>query len=474
MLIFSQLIAEKYNAMKKITTFSVFLLCCFVAISQCPTTNIEMFSQEEIDNFSTNYPNCTTLTHELKIDGEFNTINNLNGLSEIINAQDIFIIETEITSLNGLHNIESISSLALWFNMGIQNLNGLSSLVGLGSLEVWINNSITSLEGLDSIQSINNVNLFSNTSLSDISQLNFLTSIGNLSISGNGLTNLNGLQNINDIEGDLIISNEQLHDFEELIDLQSIGGSLRLMENPEIENVSAFSNLESVDELYIVDNQNLINFSGFENLTTVTGTLRIGFNPGITNLSFVKNIISVGYLDIYENENLQTLQGIESIKYIEERLFIESNPNLTSIVALSYMEIPSDINEVVIINNESLQACGNDFICSIIDDESVSKYFVNNAQGCNSIIQVNGSCNLIGTDTFIDSPIIYPNPVSDFFTISMDENMKLINTQIYSALGMLIYETNKSNINLSSFKTGVYSIKIITDKGVFDRKIIKE
>ena len=84
------------------------------------------------------------------------------------------------------------------------------------------------------------------------------------------------------------------------------------------------------------------------------GELRIGFNSVITNLSHLKNIVSVDYLDIYENENLTTLQGIESIKYIEKRLFIDSNINLTSIKALKYLEFPSAIDEVIIINNTNL------------------------------------------------------------------------------------------------------------------------
>lgn len=460
--------------MKKITSLSLLLFFCFIGFSQCPTEYIGLLSQEEVDNFSANYPNCTELTHNLKVNGEFNSIDNLNGLSSITSAQDIYIINTDLSSFEGLHNLESIASLRLWANSNIHNLDGLSSLINADIFEFFVNNNLTSLNGIDNLQSLGSISFFANTSLEDISQLSFLTSIENMTIGGNGLTNLNGLQNLVNVNGDLNISNEQIQNFDELNNIQSINGSLYISDNSEIENVLAFMNLESVVDLYITNNQSLFNLSGLENLTTVSGTLRIGFNPEITNLSFVKNIISVGYLDIYENENLQTLQGIESIKHIEERLFIDSNPNLTTIEALGYMEIPSGINEVVIINNSSLEVCNNNFICSIIDDDNVSKYFVNNAEGCNSLEEVDESCALTFLDNYIDDPIIYPNPVSDYFTISMDENMNLISSQIYSTLGELILETKKSYISLSSFKTGVYRLKIITDKGVFDRNIIKE
>ena len=133
--------------MKKNILISIFLLLnIFIVFGQCPTTSIEFHTQEEIDNFSINFPNCTILTNELKIDGESGGITNLNGLSEITIAQDIFIIQTDITSFNGLNNIEYISSLALWGNSYIQDLSGLSSVEEIGSLEIWINSSISSLD----------------------------------------------------------------------------------------------------------------------------------------------------------------------------------------------------------------------------------------------------------------------------------------------------------------------------------------
>mgnify|MGYP000949771951 CR=1 FL=1 len=96
------------------------------------------------------------------------------------------------------------------------------------------------------------------------------------------------------------------------------------------------------------------------------------------------------------------------------------------------------------------------------------KYF--SILAISSALKLAGTLFSVGTDVVLfDSAM-----VSDVKIAQRDENMKLINTQIYSALGILVFETNKSNINLSSFKIGVYSIKIITDKGVFDRKIIKE
>jgi hypothetical protein len=467
--------------------FAFLISCLFlnfgIIFGQCPDYDLEFFTQEDIDNFSAVFPNCSVLTHELKINGEYNSITNLNGLSGIIQAQEIFIIQTEINSLFGLHNVQTIENFALWGHNNLQNLVGLSSLVEVGHFEIWFNSGITSLSGIDNLQSIRNVNIFLNQNLEDISQLSFLTSLaGGLTINGNNLNNFNGLQNLQFIEQDVSIAAEGVLDFSELNNLQSIGGSLFLQDIPDIQNFSGFINIESLVDLYIINCPNLDDFLGFENLTTVSGRLRIGFNPGITDLRFLKNIESVGYLDIYENENLETLQGIESIKSINTRIFIDRNPNLTSIEALNYLDIPTTFieltnhpDEVVIINNTSLSICNNDFICSIINDVNVSKGFFNNTEGCNTIEEVLESCSLnFDNNTIEDSIGIFPNPVSDVLTITMDVNINIIKTQIFSTLGLLVLESSNDKIDLSILNSGIYNAIIITNKGTVSRKVLKE
>ncbi|MFT4801938.1 MAG: hypothetical protein ACI93N_001713 [Flavobacteriaceae bacterium] len=458
-------------------TYQLLSLMLFLSVgitySQCPTFNIELNSQAEIDNFALTYPNCIQLTHELRIDGESGFINNLNGLSAIINAEDIFILKTQINNLSGLDNLIDVTSLTLWFNDNIQNLEGLSSLENIVRLEMFINNSLVDLSGMTSVQNLENISLFENDNLISLSHLGFITSINSFSIGGNAINSLSGLENLETVTGDFLVSNELLENFNDLANLQSIDGSLYITNNSNVLDISALDNIESLADLYIINCSNLQNFLGLENLTTVTGKLRIGFNPEITNLSFIKNIVSVGYLDIYENENLQTLQGIESIKHIEHRLFIESNPSLTTIEALNYMELPSSIDEIGIINNSSLEVCRNDFICSVIDDDDVTKYFVNNAQGCNSVEEVQESCDLSFTDIY-DLVDIYPNPASDDITITLDNSINLKNTLIYSTLGKMVFETQKNHIDISTYKAGVYYARIITDKGAVFRKIVKE
>ena len=461
--------------MKNVLIILIIFFIKSTSYGQCPSQFTILSTQEEIDDFSQNFPNCTDLAYDLRVDGTSNQITNLNGLSSIITSKNILILYTQIASLEGLNALESAEIFTLWGNQNINTLEGLGALNSMNSFQLYENNNLVGLDGMDSIQSINEIIFFENINLEDISSLSIITSLQSLILSGNTLTDLNGLQNLVTIENNLQISRENLLNINELSNIESIGGSLILTNNFYLQDISVFENIEILLDLYIVNCTSLISLKGLERLSTVMGELRIGFNSEITNLSHLKNIVSVDYLDIYENENLTTLQGIESIKYIEKRLFIDSNINLTSIKALKYLEFPSEIDEVIIINNTNLEICNNDFICAIADDPNVEKVFFNNATGCATIEEVEESCSLNFDDSSLDDLIImYPNPISDNVNLSIVDDVNFIKTQIYSTLGMLVFESTDKKMNLSMLDSGSYTAKLTTNKGVFFKKIIKE
>ena len=130
----------------------------------CLPEGITFTTQEEIDNFQTNYPGC----------------NEIEG--------DVFI--------------ESLSGAE------ITNLNGLSALTAIyGDTWIQFNDELTSLEGLNNLTSVGgNFKIFINENLESISALVNLNSIpGDLEIAYHKLANLSGLDNITFIDGNFRI-----------------------------------------------------------------------------------------------------------------------------------------------------------------------------------------------------------------------------------------------------------------------------
>ena len=59
-----------------------------------------------------------------------------------------------------------------------------------------------------------------------------------------------------------------------------------------------------------------------------------------------------------------------------------------------------------------------------------------------------------------NSIIVYPNPTSDYINISLNKNLESSYIEVYDSYGRLIYISKESKINLSSFKNGVYFIRV--------------
>jgi hypothetical protein len=80
--------------------------------------------------------------------------------------------------------------------------------------------------------------------------------------------------------------------------------------------------------------------------------------------------------------------------------------------------------------------------------------------------------SLSSTDYFLESAMIYPNPVQDFLYL---ENVSNLNSaKVYNNLGQLVLEANANKIDFSTLNSGVYFLQLSTDKEVISKKIIKK
>ena len=112
----------------------------------CLPDGITFTTQEEIDNFQTNYPYCTEIEGDVEINGD--EIQNLNGLDTV-------------TAIGGDLKINS--------NDALTSLSGLDSITSIGGeLRIVFNTSLTSLSGLENIEAatITDLSIFLNSNLS--------------------------------------------------------------------------------------------------------------------------------------------------------------------------------------------------------------------------------------------------------------------------------------------------------------------
>jgi hypothetical protein len=87
--------------------------------------------------------------------------------------------------------------------------------------------------------------------------------------------------------------------------------------------------------------------------------------------------------------------------------------------------------------------------------------------------------NIVGIDQVnIDNKDlkIFPNPSTDITTIQNNGNFKMKQVDMYNMVGQLIYSQSVDNsqrhtLSVSGFASGIYTIRIMTDKGSVTRKL---
>ena len=68
---------------------------------------------------------------------------------------------------------------------------------------------------------------------------------------------------------------------------------------------------------------------------------------------------------------------------------------------------------------------------------------------------------------------VYPNPVVNTLYIKSNENIRQI--EVMDLLGSVIAKENGvDNIDMSSYKTGIYLLRIHTEKGTVTKKVVKK
>ena len=116
---------------------------------------------------------------------------------------------------------------------------------------------------------------------------------------------------------------------------------------------------------------------------------------------------------------------------------------------------------------------GNLEILYTVGEVNLQEYHVNNlyiSEGFidNLILGTLGINDKFSSEYFIH---VYPNPVSEFIYIK--SNFPINNIEIYNILGSKVLETTSLKIDASNFQSGMYLIKINSEKGQETKRVIK-
>jgi hypothetical protein len=247
--------------------------------SSCPTGDVTLTTQAEVDAFVVQYPNCTEIDGNLRIAGNIGNLDSLSNITDVNGNLELIQAGNNINT-SGLQNITSIGGkLEVRFFGGITNLDFLQDLTSIGGLHIQ-NSSVNNIQGLANVSGA-------------------LTG-GILIESCPNLTSLNGLQNITSLNDRLVVGQIPL-----LTDLTGLNGLT------SVNNNSA----GTPESVWILMNNSLTSINGLENITSLNAS-----NLPDTSSGF----------SIFMNPNLNDINALSNVTNIVDRISIQNNPMLAN------------------------------------------------------------------------------------------------------------------------------------------------
>ncbi len=363
--------ASGCNSPPEIATSCGFTMPCL------PYGNYSFFNnQADIDNFKTNYQDCTILNGDVEISG--NDITNLYGLSDVTSIGHLVISENPLLiNLSGLNSLTSVTGLGGIYiedNPTLTSLEGLESLTSNGGqLVIESNDALTNLTGLENLAVIEKfLSIYRNANLSSLVGLDNVdtNSITHLYIENNNVLSTCAVTTICNylasphgfirIEGNAPGCNS-VEEVEEACESSCLPEGIFFTTQAQIDSFQTnYPGCIEIEGSVTIVGDDIENLHGLSSLTSIGGTLEIGNddegNPNLVNLSGLDSLKTIGnQLYVVSNESLNNLNGLNNLTHLIG-MEICNNPSLKNIIALSKLTFlgPSHI-----INNDSLtNLCG--------------------------------------------------------------------------------------------------------------------
>ncbi|KAA2217175.1 T9SS type B sorting domain-containing protein [Maribacter flavus] len=415
--------------------YLLILLLAFYKVlsSQCPTGDVNLFYQQDVVDFVTNYPTCDIINGNLFIGSEVTDISALTSITrvegsleiesskitDISNFDDLIYIggdlilrnNRELANIDGLNNLEIVGgNFSVYINqMGLISISGFGMLQNVnGSFSISHSPTLQSISGFENLETVghffsigHNDELISIPNFNALSTVGFSTGTGGLGIvdnrklleidgftalisiaenllisSNTQLRFLNGFQRLERVLGIELNRSEFLTEIPDFENLTSIGSSLQIT-NLGLTNLDSFNNVQVIGDLnpsggnlYISDNNYLESINGFANLTRLEGGLSVVSNQVLLEMDGFFGLTEVGYIIVSANEILPSLEGLQNIMTV----------NLDGGTAIG------------IGSNDSLNDCSA--LCNLFEFGSITGeiIFRSNPSNCSSEAEVREEC----------------------------------------------------------------------------------
>ncbi len=397
--------------MKKLILF-ISLVISIALSAQTYNGHITLLTQQDVDNFSINYPGINSVNGSLNI-GPFSgqsDITSLSAINNLVSVNTMFIQNTQLTQISGFNSLTYCYNITIQNNINLHDINGFNSLTNINQISISSNNVLTTLNCFQNVTTISSLYIAD----AQINSLNFpnAQTINDLNIyNTNNITNFNGLQSLTNVSGlsignnsnNIIFSNYNFFNnltslyIENCNNISNITGLnfasnvtyINIRNCAQLNDITPMNNIINAQSIDLNGLNSLQNLNGLSNLKTV-GNLSIAYLVGLTDISGLNSLITTNNFNIIAT-SLYSLSPLNILNTITGNLNIRYNNNLTSLIGLNH---PLSISgNLYIVSNPNLSNCAAQAICNYLGVNAANATIAGNATGCNSISEVTSACN---------------------------------------------------------------------------------
>ena len=448
--------------------------------------NITLSNQIEVNNFANAYSNITVIKGNLFIGNYANktSISDLTPLTKLLIVEgSVSIINTQVTTLQGLHKLLEVNTLILGNNDKLESLMALSQLEKIqNTLQIDANHALKNLEGLEQIIQIGDTihsrfQIFNNDGLTSLKGMENLQVIGgNFHIDHNdSLQSVEHLSSLKYVGRYLTMrSNASLTGLKGMDSLDLVGVGITIEKNPVLASLKYFGTFDTIPNIFkITENNALTTLEGLEHITHVMDDIDISKNALLYSLEGLQNLeYCGGSLEVINNPKLTSFNGLDNLQYIRSQFDIAQNDLLTSLNGLNNLD---SLGGIGIWQNPKLGICLQPFICDAIK-KGKYVYISDNGNGCSDKDAIANSCGVgVSINPLIEKDIIVNLMGNNVLHINgLIENAEMF---IYLVDGQLLQKTEliggiESFITLKNINTGIRIINIIGPGVAHSEKIV--
>ena len=409
--------------MRNFLNFTLFLLFWHTALSQCPTGDVTFATQQDIEDFFIQYPNCENLQGDLSL---LNSVSDLSRLNQIKRVEGNFYISgISINLINSFQNLEYVGGKFEIYNTGIVIINDFNKLRTVNG-NFYINGNSRYLEeisGFTNLESVDDFRITENNALRKLASFDNLRNVSGYFMirRANQLERITGFNNLLNVgveyNPESFKSNFSIQLNDALVEINGFNSLKKVFRNLEIggsrnlKRIQGFQDLEFIQLVIALEGCNLLEeIPTFENLKTIGAGIEIN-QIGIREISGFNNVEVIGDLDtqtgninINSNEKLERITGFQGLKKAEGELSIVENKNLISLEGFSNLNQLRTIRIVANSKLPGLYGLENISLISSLGGTAIDVY------GNASLVDCSALCYVLSNEIVIGDIYIAGNP----------------------------------------------------------------